>query len=445
METVVYADRNIPVIFSEFDCCVVGGGTAGAAAAISACLNTVSVLVIEKALSLGGTQISSLVTPMMSTNVEGSDQKINDLIKSKLKEYGDCIEDAKGGTGWFNGEILAQVLENLITSKNGKILYGADLVDAVIENDCIKYLIINTVQGLCAVSGKTYIDSTGDALLSRLSGIKVFSGDKNGENQSPSFRFEMGGIDLRLLYEYMQSIGDTFCPFKPPFYEIAMVPDKGFVLEKNFRDGVNRGELKESDIKYFQAFSIPSKRGVMSFNCPEISDIKKCITAEAYSNAVIYGRGMIRRLTDFLIKNIPGFKDAYLLKEAASLGIRESYRINGKYKLSEKDYISRKKFEDAVAKTAYYIDIHGDELVNEFHLNKGEYYEIPYRSMITDDIGNLVVAGRCISATFRLQSSLRIQPTCRDMGEAAGKACAYSVHSNVLLNKIEWSKIRDDN
>ncbi|MEG1872696.1 MAG: FAD-dependent oxidoreductase, partial [Ruthenibacterium sp.] len=80
-----------------------------------------------------------------------------------------------------------------------------------------------------------------------------------------------------------------------------------------------------------------------------------------------------------------------------------------------------------------------------FHQNTyhdGDYYEIPYRSMVCGSIENLVVAGRCISTTFLMQASVRIIPTCLDMGQAAGEACAWAKRHAVALNAIDGAMLR---
>ena len=82
---------------------------------------------------------------------------------------------------------------------------------------------------------------------------------------------------------------------------------------------------------------------------------------------------------------------------------------------------------------------HGEKISEK--LPKGGYYEIPYRSLITDKISNLIVTGRCISASFILQASMRIQPTCISIGEAAGIAAAYGLKNNIVANQIDWAKI----
>ena len=107
--------------------------------------------------------------------------------------------------------------------------------------------------------------------------------------------------------------------------------------------------------------------------------------------------------------------------------------------MEEDDYHNQSRFPDAVARTAWFIDAHGEKVSEK--LPKGAYYEIPYRSLITNEVPNLLVAGRCISASFILQASMRIQLTCMSIGEAAGIAAAWSTKYKLPVNKLRWQDI----
>ncbi|KIL43068.1 FAD-dependent oxidoreductase [Jeotgalibacillus campisalis] len=442
METILFFNREIPVLY-EVDCAVVGGGTAGAVAALSALEEKINTVIIEKTISLGGTQTNALVSPMMPTHVKG--QRINDLIIDRLHKENVQTNDGTTSCSWFNTETLSYVLEELIVERGGHILYDANYVDCFKENGKISHIVVNTSNGLYAIKAKTFVDATADALLSRTAGVPVESGNEEGQNQQISFRFEMGGINIPKLRSFMKAQGDVFCKIEnQDFFEIAMVPGKGHVLEPYFQKGLTDGLLKEEDLKYFQAFTQPGKRDVMSFNCPHIPAIFHTTDPMLRSKAVTKGREMIQRLVKFLPSAIPGFQHAFLIKEAAQLGIRESYRIVGKYILTEQDYLNRARFKDGIARGDWYIDVHSvkGQTIKPEPLTKGEYYEIPYRSLITHEAANLIVVGRHISSTFLMQASLRIQPTVRDMAQVAGIACAYSVKHSIDLNYIDGAVLR---
>ncbi|WP_062351625.1 FAD-dependent oxidoreductase [Bacillus kwashiorkori] len=442
MKKVSFFGKDIPVIY-EMDCVVVGGGTGGVAAALSALENNIKTVIVEKTISLGGTQTNSLVSPMMPTNVPR--QYINRLITERLQQERIKTDDGTTSCNWFNVEALSYVMEQLIVERGGEILYDANYIDCLKENNKITHIIVNTCEGLGAIHGRTFIDATADALLSRTAGVKTNSGNNEGHNQQVTFRFEMGGIDIATLRKYLLSKNDTYCKIKDSdFFEIAMVQGKGHTLEPLFQKAFNNGDLQQEDLRYFQGFTQPGKPNVMSFNCPHIPNILQTTNPIARSKAVVKGREMIRRLVNFLVNYVPGFQHAFLLREASQLGIRESWRIVGQYVLTEEDYIKRARFTDGIARGDWYIDIHSvkNEEIPKVQFSPGEYYEIPYRSLITFEVDNLIVAGRHISSTFLMQASLRIQPTIRDIGQAAGLACALSVKENIPLNQLDGVALR---
>ena len=443
MEKINYFNREIPILYNV-DCCVLGGGTSGVCAAISAARNNVKTLIVEKGIVLGGSQTQALVLPFMPTFVDGSDTPLITEIKEAMKNEGIDMDDKITSFGWFNPEKIAYIYDRIYKEAGGEVLYNGTLIDSVVIDGEIKYAIVHTIEGLVAVKSKCFIDATGDAVLSRLSGIKVSDGyEKTGKNQPMTLRFEVGGIDLDRVYEYMESLNCKWCATKPPYYEIAMARgrDIKYDLEPLFLKGYENGELTLDDIEYFQGFTIIGKPGYMSMNCPEIPASLKATKAIDVSHAIILGREMIHRIMKFLKKNFPGFENSFLAREASMIGARESFKIIGKYVMTEKDYYEQKKFKDAVAKTAWYIDAHGEKVGD--YLKKGQYYEIPYRALVTNEIKNLIVAGRCISVSFIIQASMRIQPTCMSIGEAAGVAAYVSVKNNISLNEIDWEKVDD--
>ena len=109
--------------------------------------------------------------------------------------------------------------------------------------------------------------------------------------------------------------------------------------------------------------------------------------------------------------------------------------------MDAEDYLKAHHFPDAVCRTAYPIDIHDVKLDLFKKLEKGKYYEIPYRALVTNEISNLLVVGRCASGSFAAQASFRIQPTCMSMGEAAGIAAAWGLSKNIPVNEIKWEEI----
>ena len=454
-----FTEAELPVIFNV-DVCVVGGGSAGTAAAISAARKGAKVVLVERGISLGGLATQGCVFPCMPTFVDGSDTPYITDLNKRMESQGvspslgiDTDTYYGGGRGQYVPEYLALVYDEMCAEAGVDILYNAALVGTVVQDEKIIACVIQTPEGLAKITAKVFIDGTGDALLARFAGVPAEKGSEStGRNQPMSLRFEMGGVDVKKVFNFFQKelhddythgkfvtiVEEALKEKRAPFFEFA----KWKKNEKFFKDGVARGEVTEDDILYIQAFSIPGKPAVMSMNCPEMPPLSFSATdAVSSSKAVSFGRRMMRHLSAFFIKNIPGFEKAYISREASMIGVRESWRIRGKYYMDVEDYTKAHHFPDAVCRTAYPVDIHDVKLDLFEKLKKGQYYEIPYRALVTNELSNLLVVGRCASGSFAAQASFRIQPTCMSMGEAAGIAAAWGLKNNVAVNAVAWDKI----
>jgi len=444
-----FNSANIPTLLSA-DVCVCGGGPAGTAAAVTAARNGLKVVLIESGTVLGGLQTQGLVYPAMPTRITDSDTPYITDLNKRFAVHGFDVNfseepvNKNGGTAReYQPELLAFIYDELCADYKVEVLYNTTLVGAKTSAGKISEVIIHTVEGLRTINAKIFIDATGDAILSRYIGVPAERGSEHtGRNQKMSFRFEMGGVEEMKVYKFfVKKLKDGWCESKPPEFEFA----KTTHTEQFYFEGIRRGEVTKDDVAYIQAFTILGKPGTMSMNCPEVSPYLYSSTNTLdRSRAISACRIMTRRLAHFFRKNIPGFKKAYISREASMLGVRESWRIRGKYYMTADDYFEGRKFSDAVCRTAYPIDIHDEVLNLSKHLEQGDYYEIPFRALITNEFENLAVVGRCASGNFSAQASFRIQPTCMSMGEAAGIAAAYGLKNNIPLNKVEWDQIPEN-
>ncbi len=148
-------------------------------------------------------------------------------------------------------------------------------------------------------------------------------------------------------------------------------------------------------------------------------------------------------LFNFLRENFEAFKHADILFTAPEIGVRESRMIDGKYVLTQDDLLACKKFEDSIAFCNYDIDIHNPEGsgTSHYYFKEGEYYTIPYRCLLPQKADNLLVAGRCISATHEAQASFRIMPIVCCIGEAAGNAAAIALTDGTTLENADIGKL----
>ncbi len=437
-----FGQEKLPVLY-ETDVCIAGGGPSGTAAAINAARKGAKTVLLERGVALGGLAVLGCVYPFMDTHAPDSDTPYVAEVKERLRKYG--IEPYDGVTAqtWHNPEKLALIYDEMCAEAGVNILYQTVLIEVVKEGAEIKAVIVQTIAGLAAIKAKMFVDATGDAYLSRAAGVPFEKGyEKTGNNQPLSFRFEMGGIDIKRLYQHVAiELKEDWCKSKPPYFEIAeaMHRKQRYKLEEIMAKGVESGEITQEEAEYMQGYTIIGKDGVMSMNCPEIPVRFSASDPISYSKAVTFGRRMMHNIANYLIRHLPGFEHAFISREAAMLGARESWRIRGKHYLVEDDYHNQSRFPDAVCRTAWFIDAHGEKVSEK--LPKGGFYEIPYRSLVTNEIKNLLVTGRCISASFILQASMRIQPTCMSIGEAAGIAAAWGLKMKIPANEIRWEEI----
>ena len=450
--TVDYGGRAVPVI-GAYDVAVVGGGSAGSACAIRCAQLGLSVVVIDRYAMLGGSATNATVCPMMPTHV--AHRGVFAQIERELRASGEATRDGTTAMLWFAPERLGTVYERLLTDSGGEVLYDATLVDVLDSPGAdsatrpaprrLRHLVVMTAQSLVSVEAGVMVDASGDAVLARLADVPTRSGDEAGANQVCSLRFTMGGIDVDAYRDYCLSLGDEFSPLKSGFFfESAMVVGRGFALEPIFRQGVAEGLLSEGDLRYYQAFSVPGKPGVMAFNCPHIPSLVSNTTARGRSAAIVEAHAAIDRLARFLRAKMPGFGSSFLVGVAPMLGVRESWRIDGVYRLTEQDYARQARFDDGLVRGDWFIDVHSQSkgLFHQKGYQPGDYYEIPYRCFIAPQVSNLLVVGRCISTTFLMQASVRIIPTVIDMGDAAGCACALSAANGVPPLALSGVEVR---
>ncbi len=442
--------RQIPVA-GEYDVIVVGGGTGGVVAAIAAARKGMNTLIVEQFGFLGGSQTAALVTPLMSIAPGNTSSigGINEEIRQRMLKANASAEQPGIADGWFDPEMLKYVLDDFCMEAGVNIRFHSFFSEAIVEEGRIKGIIVQSKSGRQALLAKQVIDASGDADVAVSAGAPYEAGRKiDGMNQAMSLRFNMGGIDFDKLCAYLDQTEPQMAPHQWPFVETAFTFDKEYPLSPLFRKALEDGKVTEEDVVYFQNFSLPGCPGMMSFNCPRITNRVKGYDVDDLSNAQILGRQKIRRVAAFCKDYIPGFENAYIALAAPMVGIRETRRIIGEYVFSAEDVLHGSRFEDAVARGNYPMDIHQPKKANvsvefeEEFISKIEYYELPYRCMVPLKIDNLLVVGRCSSTTFEGQSAMRVQGIIRTMGEAAGYAAALAVKDNLTPRQVDGTLIR---
>ncbi len=436
MGTVAFTKKNI-IIDDSYELIIIGGGTAGAFAGISASRSGVKTLIIEKINCLGGSAAAAMVTPVMSSGIpfNMAHSSISRELNSRLMKMNKSDE-----MHYFDPLMLSLVVEEMVLESGCDVLYHSSLIDVEKENREIEHVIIHNIDGLKAYKAKYYIDATGDAVLSDLCGVKYESGDKDGKNQPLTLRFEMANINYEEFFSFMKELG---CK-SPRKYFAHNTSGMKEIIEQAVKDKI----ITKQDAVYFQGFGISGKETSMSFNCPELSTKIDVLDAKFITDKQIEGRRAILRTSNFLCKYVKGFSKAYVTHTAQMVGVRESRRIKALYTLTARDILSYKKFEDAVVNSNYPVDIHGlDDYTAGVDYDKEvieneRYWQIPFRVMVPNEIDNLLTVGRCSGFDFIAQSAARVQHSVRAMGESAGIAIAICKKGKNKIKDLDYKKIK---
>ena len=432
---------------ATYDVVVCGGGTAGSCAAIAAARSGARTLVVEQLGFLGGSQTGALVLPYMNYRAGGEQ-----LITGLHQEIIDRLAAWPGGanTSCFNYELLKYVLEDMALEAGVELLYHTFLAETVTETspgerDRLRLVAAYNKSGRQEFAAGQFIDCTGDADVASRAGVPYESGrPEDGLNQSASLRFVVGNVDLAALAVRVSELTDQPCA--PP--EVQMGFSKGHTvapkIEAIIDQAAAEGVFTAEEGGYVQFFSVPGRPGEIAFNCPRVTFVNGA-RAEDLTKVQVRGRRIIPKIMEFCRRYLAGFDAAYLLTTAPLPGIRESRRIVGEYVLQAEDCLQATRFADRVAKSCYPIDVHNPSGVGVTlrGLPAGEYHDIPYRCLVPLGVDNLLVAGRCISATFDAQAAIRIEPTCRALGEAAGVAAALCVASGRTPRQLPADELLD--
>ncbi len=423
-----------------YDIVVVGGGTAGCAAAYIGAKLGLKVLLLEKTSVLGGTMTSGLVIPIMKSGENQINTDFyNDLIKN-MKEFGGQIT-YQNNSGWLNPEILKIVLDRMLAKVGVDIRFNSTVykidhnsshihtlyINKKILLPCIDVIDIDNKTLFEPIETRYIIDSTGNCEIGKILNCEFLK--DNFENQPASLRFIMSGVDLstfsKWLMDYDKDRTVTTCEVIEGNIHLSTAytwdTNKKWALTPLFEDAVEKGILNSSDTNYFQIFTVAGTADSVAFNCPRLinSDFEYN-DVEDVTNAYRTARSAIYRLSEFCRLYFPGFEKAYISNISDMLGIRASNRIKGKYIYTEEDLISGKKFKNPAVISNYPIDIHSANK-NKSTLRQTEEYQLPIEALMSNDYDNLFVAGRCLSADYKAQGALRVQASCFSMGEAVAK------------------------
>jgi hypothetical protein len=429
----------------HYDTIVAGGGIAGLAAAVTASKLGAKTLLIERYGFLGGLATAGLVNPFMTHKTSTGSPLIAgffDELRARLAELGGL----DGPT--FDAEAMKLAAQEMALEAGADLLLHTWISGVLMDGETVTGLRVVNKSGEAELRAKRIVDATGDGDVAAFAGVPFESGGADGLPQAMTLMLDVGGVDLAGMFTYVRDHPDQFrFPVLTPDTDPEELA-KGIVSVAGYYDLVagakEQGEYPlPGDLIFFVG---RPRAGDVVFNTTHVGGVSGT-SAEDLTRAEIEGRRQGAALAKFIRKYVPGFESAYLLQMAPQIGVRETRRITGEYVFSAEDVTSARKFDDAIARLAYPVDVHSgkgegytkdeEQVTTPGVPPPGDWYEIPYRCLIPVRTENLLVAGRCVSSTQAGHGAIRIIPCCAAMGQAAGAAAALSIRENVTPRKLD--------
>ena len=418
----------------HFDLIVMGAGSAGASAAIAAARSGSKVLVIDRLPFIGGTSTAVLDT-FYGFYTPGEQAKkivggIPDDVIDGLKSFGSMVERPNtygAGTGvTYNPEHLKVVWESLLIKSGAKILLHALLQQVSVKDGRVKELTLATRAGLSSVTGDFFIDATGDADLSNYAGFEYEKAGEISPAQTLTTTFKMVNVDLaerkkikkEQLHELMQDAADNGyeLPRREGSDHITPVANTTATVMTRL-DSVRKNSNGEIESVLDDPFFL--------------------------TDSEIAGRRQASEYARFLVDKVPGYKDSSLYGFSTLIGVRETRRVYGDYRVTKSDVLEAKQFDDQVALCGAPIeDHHSGDGTNWIYLPDGSAVGIPLRSLIVKDSINTMVIGRCFSASHDAHASIRSMAQCMAMGVAAGVAGSIALANRKEIREVTFSDMR---
>ena len=445
--------RDIPVVKSV-DVLVVGGGSGGYPAAISAARNGARVLLIERNAMVGGTGPMSFVTEFLSCeNLSGIAQEVAERL-ARQGGATDAFQPEFFNLA-FDPEVLKLVILDMLLEAGAEVLLNTLVVDAIMDGDTIKGVVIENKSGRQAVLADVVIDASGDADVAVRAGVAM----QPKETPQPMMMLcRIGGVDYARVQDYAHSHPEDFVKswgIPPGAFDGGKCVHIGgwFAAVKAAKE---TGLLPQDFGNYFSLFgATPAnlKHGIGYIYAVRVID-RDPTNAQDLSEAEIEGRLKVRDFMPFLAI-VPGLENAFLIDMAPAIGVRDSRRIVGDYILTTDDIFAARSFEDEIALKVYRgpnirgwvrHPTDGSEGSKNHGLNEVPtsvvVFGIPYRCLLPRGIEGLLVAGKTVSFDNEAHQRCRLMPECMAMGEAAGVAAALSAKRNITPRQVDAVELR---
>lgn len=419
--------KKIPVAGS-YDVVVCGGGPAGFIAAIAAAREGAKTALIEQYGFLGGMATAGIVAPLSVFTYKGK-QVIGGIpweFVQRLQQMGGGLIEKPLGNVAFEPELYKLCCQRMVLEAGVDLYMHSYLSGCDFEDGSVKHVIIENKNGTEALSAKVFIDCTGDADLAYMAGVEMLP---------------MEGMPLQPMSTYFVLSGvDT----DSPMIQEAMHHNKQG--ENCHCLPVREALLAKMDELGMPEFGGPwfcttLQPGVVTVNMTRTAG--DALDNRDFTRAECLLREDVFKMAKVLKDNFKEFENSYVSSVAVHAGIRESRRIHGVHVITADEYVSGYRYDDSISRGAHPIDVHVAKGAsqNVTFLEQAAY--VPYRALIAENVKNLLVAGRCISADKKAFASLRVQASCMGMGQAAGVAAAQCAAASVAVQEADIEKLTD--
>ncbi len=396
------------------DVVVLGGGSAGVAAAVAAARKGLGVILIERNAYLGGKATAAEVGTVCGLYHFSKNEKAAFIVKGFAKEFAEKLQERSGTSPLFSPEgvhylpyeieAFKQLCLELVQENNIAVYFNSVLEHITLEEHTLRSVHIIAAGKPITINLQALVDCSGDSVISHAADLPLI---KSEHYQAAAQVFTMQGVTeenesklgLIMMKALRSAIDDNILG---DFY------DRVYIVQ---------GSLKNNSVNL--KIGIPLAVTYAPGNLQELRTVALDI---------------VENLSQFLIDHVDAFKNASLAHIAPEVGIRVGQRSTGIYILTEEDVLSCKKMDDAIANASWPIEIwEQNRRVKMRYFNLDDYYQIPAGCLQSNSIDNLFFAGRNISATDGAIASARVMGICLQTGYAAG-CMASATASDLSLN-----------
>lgn len=409
-----------------YDVVVVGSGSAGSTAAIAAGRMGARTLLVERMGFLGGISTAVLDTFYAFYTPGAAPRRVVGGIAwevaTLLTGEGAAFERPNtygAGTGiTYDPEVLKRTWEALALQAGVEVLLHTWVTGVELDADRrVRALTVFNKGGASRVEASVVVDASGDADVAAWSGVPFDDPATNRQVQSLSTVFRMAGVDV----ERAEAFGKA-------------------ALWASMREASESGAYRLPRIE--GSWHRTPQPGVVMALMTRVPRVDATDPVQL-TRAEIEGRRQAWEYARFLRERVPGFERAVMVSTSPAIGVRESRRVHGRYRLTAGDVLAGRRSDDEIALCGAPIeDHHAGADTRWRYVPDGGVYGLPYRCLLPAGVEGLLVAGRCFSATHDAHASARSMGTCMTMGQAAGTAAALAAASGDVPGDLPAARLR---